>query len=110
MTEKQINEGKTMAFIAYLWLIGLVVALVMNMEKRNPFTSFHIRQALGLWLTFMVVGYMVSYFDNWLITISFWIFYGVLFIYAMFLALSGRALPIPLVGKLFQNLFSSVIK
>jgi len=110
MTEQTIQEGKTMAFVSYLWLFGLIIAMVMNSEKSNQFTSFHNRQALGLWLTFMALGYFISYFDNWLITMSFWIFYGALFIYAMFTAITGRAIATPIVGSLFQKLFSSVIK
>ncbi|TDN95413.1 hypothetical protein DET49_1018 [Salegentibacter sp. 24] len=41
-------DPKTIAIIAYLTVIGLVVAFVLNNDKRNEFASFHIKQSLGL--------------------------------------------------------------
>jgi uncharacterized membrane protein len=110
MTEETIQQGKTMAFVSYLTLVGLLVALVVNGEKRNPFTSFHVRQSLGLWITFMALGYIIGYFDSWLITFAFWIFFGVLFIYSFMTAVSGKAEAAPLVGKLYQRIFSAIGK
>ena len=43
-----VNEGKPAAIISYLWIIGLVIAFLMNSTKKNTFSSFHIRQASGL--------------------------------------------------------------
>lgn len=45
------SEGKTTAFISYLNFIGLIIAFVMNGEKKNRFAQYHIRQSLGLALT-----------------------------------------------------------
>ncbi|MDO1500656.1 hypothetical protein Q2T40_10985 [Winogradskyella maritima] len=108
MTENDISEGKTYAFVAYLTLIGTLVAFFMNQEKRNPFTSFHVRQALGLWLLYMILGYVVGGFDSWMLTMSFWIFFSVLFIYGIVGALQGKLNSVPLVGPFFQNLFKSI--
>lgn len=36
-------QGKNIAIISYLTVIGLVLAFVMNNEKKEPFASFHIR-------------------------------------------------------------------
>ncbi len=108
MTEDTIQKGKTMAFVSYLTLIGTLIAFFMNQETKNPFTSFHIRQALGLWLLEMALGYFIGGFDNWMITYSFWIFFGVLFIYGIFGALTGKLNSVPLLGAFFQKLFASI--
>lgn len=108
MTENEIKEGKTYAFVAYLTLIGTLIAFFMNQEKRNVFTSFHIRQALGLWLLYMILGYVVGGFDSWMLTMSFWVFFSVLFIYGIVGALQGKLHSVPLVGPFFQNLFKSI--
>jgi hypothetical protein len=48
---------KNTAIIAYLTIIGSVIAIFMNQEEnKSEFASFHIRQALGLFILFF--GFM----------------------------------------------------
>ena len=108
MTNNTINEGKTYAFVAYLTLIGTLIAFFMNQEKRNEFTSFHIRQSLGLWLMYMVLGYVVGGFDSWMVTMSFWIFFSVLFIFGIIGAITGKYNEVPILGPFFQNIFKNI--
>ena len=56
MTENEIQKGKTLAFVSYITVIGTLIAFFMNQENKNPFTSFHVRQALGLWLLEMALA------------------------------------------------------
>ena len=51
-----IEEGKTAAITSYILIIGVLIAMSMNGEKKNTFASFHIRQALGLSITFISLG------------------------------------------------------
>ena len=108
MTDNTIEEGKTLAVVSYLWLIGSIIAIFSNSDKKNPFTAFHSRQGLGLCLTQMVFGFVTSAFDSWLISISFWVFIAVLFFYGITSAISGKMNEVPLVGAFFQNIFSNI--
>lgn len=108
MNQNTVEEGKTYALVAYLTLIGTLIAFFMNQEKRNEFTSFHIRQALGLGLLYIAIGYMVSSFDSMMVSMSFWIFFSVLFLYGIFGAITGKLNKIPMLGDFFQNLFKSI--
>ena len=108
MTEQDMQEGKTNAIISYLTVFGTLIAYFMNNDKKNPFAAFHIRQALGLWITYFVLAWFVSYFDSWFATLGFWVFFGVLFIYGFMSALSGKAQKVPLLGDFYQNIFSSI--
>jgi uncharacterized membrane protein len=107
MDNQTIEQGRTIAIISYLTIFGVVIAFFMNNEKKNPFAAFHIRQALGLWLTFFALGYFVGIFDSWLITIGFWIFFGVLFIFGFMSAITGRKQATPILGELYQRIFAS---
>ena len=80
----------------------------MNNEKKNSFANFHIKQSLGLWLTYMIIGYVQGYFDNWMITTSFLVFFGVLFLFGIVNAISGKAIPVPLVGNFYQKIFAKL--
>jgi len=108
MTNHTIEEGRTPAIISYITIIGTIIAFFMNNDKKNEFTSFHIRQALGLWLTFFALGYVVGIFDNWFITLAFWLFFGVLFIYGFINAVAGKLQEVPILGAFYQKIFSSL--
>lgn len=108
MNENTVQGGKTLAFVAYLTLIGTLIAFFMNQEKRNDFVSFHVRQALGLGLLYIAIGYIISSLDSMMVSMSFWIFFSVLFLYGIFGAMTGKANKIPLLGDFFQKLFNSL--
>ncbi|WP_296383949.1 hypothetical protein [Winogradskyella sp.] len=108
MDQNTVEEGKQMGIIAYITLIGTLIAFFTNQDKRNAFTSFHVRQALGLWLLFMALGYVIGSFNSLMVTYSWWIFFSVLFIYGMLGAVSGKTNKIPILGDLFQKLFKSL--
>ena len=103
-----INKGKNIATISYLTLIGTVIAILMNNDTKSEFASFHIRQALGIFLTFFLLGYFIGYFDSWMITSAFWVFVFALWIYGFIGALNGEKKEMPIVGKLFQTIFKSL--
>ncbi|MGS0526084.1 YtxH domain-containing protein [Zobellia nedashkovskayae] len=50
------DNGKIVAIIAHLTIIGWVVALIMNSQNRTEFGSFYIRQTLGIWLLTFVLS------------------------------------------------------
>ena len=112
MTTKDIEKGKTYAVVSYLTIIGVIIAYFMNNEPQNKsaFTSFHVRQSLGLWLTFYALGYIIGVFDSWYVTSGFYLFFAVLFIYGFGSALAKKAHPVPLLGPLYQKLFANLGK
>ncbi|MFD2550811.1 hypothetical protein ACFSQP_03175 [Bizionia sediminis] len=108
MTAQDINDGKTMAIVAYLTIIGTIIAIIMNSDKKNPFTSFHAKQGLGLNATYLVLGYFISAFDSFAISIGFWIAMSILFLYGIFLAVTGACKEVPVLGATYQKLFASI--
>ena len=106
---EHIDKSKNTAIIAYLTIIGSIIAIFMNQEEnKSEFASFHIRQAFGLFLSFFLLGYFVGYANSWTATSAFYIFYFILWIYGFLGALQGEKKEIPVVGSLFQNTFKSL--
>lgn len=105
-----LEKGKTNAIIAYLHIIGCIIAMVMNsdVEKKSAFASFHIRQSLGLTLLSMLLGSTISNFDSWAVTGPFYLFFIVLWTYGFVGAIQGQMNTIPLLGTLFQKLFKGL--
>ena len=103
-----VEEGKSIAITSYILIVGALIAMSMNADKKNPYASFHIRQAMGLSLLFVALGYTLSGFWNPMIVYPFWIFMSVLWGYGLFTAITGQVKPIPLLGGFFQKLFKSL--
>ncbi|MEN9908957.1 MAG: hypothetical protein RLZZ540_2106 [Bacteroidota bacterium] len=103
-----IEEGKTAAITSYILGIGVFIAMSMNAEDKNPYASFHIRQGLGITLTFISLGLIISNFDTMMISAPMWIFVSVLWSYGIFSAIKGETKPMPLVGNLYQKWFKSI--
>ena len=103
MEQKIIEEGKTAAITSYILIIGFLIALSMNSEIKNEYATFHIRQGLGLSLTFIGLGLIISNFENIMIAAPMWIFVTVLMFYGIFSAANGSTKPLPLVGNLYQK-------
>ena len=110
MNETQIEEGKIPAIIGYLTIIGFIVGFYMNNERKNEFASFHLRQSIGLWLSFFAVGIVISTFDYAFVRLAFYMFFGVLFLYSFMTAIAGRMDAAPIVGKIYQKLFAGIGK
>jgi uncharacterized membrane protein len=108
MTMQDIEKGRKNAIISYITIFGTIIAYYLNNENKNTFTSFHIRQSLGLWLTFYALGYIIGSFDSWLVTSSFYLFFSVLFIYGLSNAINRKTQEVPLVGALYQKLFANL--
>ena len=107
MIEEHIKEGKTLAAVSYFTFVGLIIAIIMNLEKKNPFINFHARQMLGLILMLIFSNitekYVNSYLGSafWTITFIFWVF-------GLVSAIQGKDRKIPLLGDLFQKWFKNL--
>lgn len=103
------QEAKTIAIIAYLTVIGLLIAFVMNNEKKYEFASFHIRQSLGLIvvsLGLFIIG-MVPVL-GWIISFLGSLFLLVLWIIGLINAINHEEKPVPVLGTYFQDWFGNI--
>lgn len=103
-----IEQGKTAAITSYILGIGVFIAMSMNSEDKNTFASFHIRQGLGLTLTFISLGLIISNFDSLMISAPMWICISILWSYGIFSAIKGETKPVPLLGNIFQKWFATI--
>ncbi|MEX1382358.1 DUF4870 domain-containing protein [Lutibacter sp.] len=108
MENQTVNEGKTTAIIAYLWVIGLIIAFIMNNDKKNSFAAFHIRQMIGFNIFSLANTFIIgNYFGLWtsgLIGLGLL----VLWIIGLIGAAQGEEKSMPLIGDLFQDWFKGI--
>ena len=107
-----IEEGKTIAIISYVTLIGLIIAIVMNNDKKNSFASYHIRQSIGIIVLYILLGifFYILAFIVYIPFLSTILYIGVfvLWILGILAAVQGETKPVPLVGEKFQEWFKNI--
>lgn len=104
-----VEEGKTIAIVAYLTIIGLVIALVMNGEKKNTYAKFHIRQALGLMITGLAVS-VISWIPllGWIVGLVAVFVLLYMWIMGLLNAVNGKEKLLPLLGDKYAEWFKTV--
>jgi uncharacterized membrane protein len=112
MSDSTTDNGKMIGIIAYLTLIGWIIAFVMHSNNKTELGAFHIRQMLGI----VIVGFAL-YICNivldrvigtailgWVIQIAMFVFWLLGFMGA----LQGEKKPVPLLGEQFQDWFKGI--
>lgn len=104
-----VEKNNSMAIISYLTIIGLLIAFVMNNEKKEAFARYHIRQSLGLNVAALALSIInVIPILGWVVSIAGYFILLYMWIVGFINAINGREKPVPLLGKQFEDWFKSV--
>ena len=104
MEEKEIMEGKSIAWLSYL---GILILIPLLVQKDNSYTKFHIKQGLllliisiGWWFVFLIFMF-IPFFKIVLSFLSFIVsmFVFVLMIIGIVNSLQGKTESLPIIGK-----------
>jgi len=93
---------KMKSILAHLTPVGWLIALVANSIKKDPVTSFYLRQLLGLYICFSLSRFIPDYY------IVAWGFFFVFWVYSFVGAIKATEHPVPFVGSYFQKWFSKI--
>ncbi|PQJ82222.1 hypothetical protein [Polaribacter glomeratus] len=107
MENYTVKEGKTAAIISYITVFGTIIAFFMNNSKKNSFTSFHIRQMIGIFLLTMINKYIVYDFLGTTASYVAFILIAILWVIGFIGAVKGEEKLVPYVGQQFQNWFKN---
>lgn len=102
-------QGKNIAIISYLTVIGLILAFVMNNEKKEPFASFHIRQSLGLVITSIALAIInVIPVLGWIVSIIGYLVLLYMWIVGLLNAVNGKEKVVPILGNKYTEWFKTI--
>lgn len=106
--EATSDNGKTIAIISYITIIGWIIALIMHSSNRTALAAFHIRQMLGIMLLGILLSILLSYVGipvlGWVLQVG----VIVLWVLGLISAIQGELKPIPLLGEQFQEWFKGI--
>lgn len=107
-----INTGNDnndkMAFVAYITIFGFLIAiLTTNKSERNPLLKFHLRQALGLFLTGLIISALsIIPILGWILAPLCALVLIIFVIIAFINAINKEMKPLPILGQKYQEWFA----
>lgn len=109
-------DGKSIAIISYLTIIGWIIAYVMHSNNKSQLGAFHLRQSLFLMLTGFTTAIAQSLFFfipllGWLVSILLYlVLLGlfVLWIIGLIAAINGEGKKVPILGDKAQQLLKGI--
>jgi uncharacterized membrane protein len=99
-------DAKAKAIISHIFIIGWIIALVLNSTKKEEFASYYLRQNLGLIITGLalrilvvipLIGPVIGYVGGILLFIG-WLM-------SLIWSVQGQMKPVPWLGEQFQAWF-----
>lgn len=100
-------NGKAKAILAHITLIGWIIALILNMQNRDSFASYYIRQYLGIMILGFAGNILLMTLHSALAMI-----WGLIILVAWLISLVGACTDkkneLPFVGKYFQEWFKGL--
>jgi len=107
MTETKDN-GKTIAILAYITLIGWIIALIMHNSNKTKLGAFHIRQSLGIMILGILLSFITGYIDVSIISMAANISIIVLWVIGLLGAIQGENKLVPVVGEKIQETLKGI--
>jgi len=105
-------NGKQIALISYIPVIGWIIAFVLYLENntKDSIARFHLRQTLGLFITYIAGGMILRFFPVAFLLFPFGLICLVLWVMGLVSALKGEEKPVLFVGEYFQDWFKNFIR
>ena len=100
------STGNFKAILAYLSFIGLIIAYILNIDEKDKFVTYHIKNMFGL----VIILFITTTFFNGNEFLQFigqiaWTTSFFLWVYSLVMAITGKQKGIPILTDLFQKWF-----
>ncbi|MDX1463431.1 MAG: hypothetical protein R3359_10265 [Marinirhabdus sp.] len=105
-------HNTSIAPIAYLTPVGLIIAWFSEKKRPNAFLKFHIRQSLGLYLIGFIYGVLTEFLWGFLsipiLSIVMYVGIVTLLLLGIMAAAEGSQTPVPIVGSAIQKILKRI--
>ncbi len=115
-TNNLIMDGKSIAIISYLTIIGWIIAYVLHGNNKSKLGAFHLRQSLFLMLSGFIIAIAQTLFLfipilGWIVSmLLYFVLLGlfVLWIIGLIAAINGEEKTAPLLGGKAQEILKAI--
>lgn len=97
------REGRILAILSYITVIGFLIALLVNRRKKNLFAAFHIRQSFKLLMcsSVFLALFFIPYIE--LVAVVCLLILLVLWALSLLGAIDSKTKPAPIIGKILNG-------
>jgi uncharacterized membrane protein len=112
--QDDVTRGKTVAILSYCTLLGWIIAIILHQQDKTKFGAFHLRQGLGLFITWIACAIVVGITSPLFGFISLFLLplvaLGILtlLIIGLINAINGKMTPAPVVGGLSEKILAGI--
>lgn len=108
-------SNKAIGIVAYITIIGWIIALVVHMGKdeKSELAGYHIEQSLGLIIVAIglaiigqILGAIAGIFSLLMMLVNLGLI--VLWVFGLMNAINEKREPIPLIGPMFEGKFGFI--
>jgi uncharacterized membrane protein len=106
-------DGKTIAIISYFSVVGWIIAYVLYTSNKSQMAIYHLRQSLALmlcgiacYILFFITIFFLFFLKFVFILLGIGLF--VLWLIALISAINGEQKPVPVLGKIAQDIFAGI--
>ena len=97
-------DAKTKAIVSHLFGIGWIIALVVNMNNKEEYASYYIRQNLGI----IIISIALSIINvipllGWIVGVIGGLLLFVFWLMSLIWSIQGEMKPIPWLGEQFPG-------
>lgn len=102
------GEDKTVAILAYVTIVGFIIAIVLHGQKKSALGAFHLRQMLGI-VVLGLASYVLVFIPilGWIAMAVLGIINLIIWIMGIIGAINGRMEPAPILGAKYQEWFKN---
>lgn len=99
-------DAKTKAIISHLFVVGWIIAVILNSNNKEEFASFYIKQNLGIIIMAIALRILtvIPVFGHVLLILGGLLVF-VFWLMSLLWSIQGEMKPIPLLGEKFQVWF-----
>lgn len=106
-------DGKTIAIISYFSIVGWIIAFILYMSNKSQMAAYHLRQSLAIilcgiacYILYFILIFVVGPFSFLLALVGIALF--ALWLIGLIAAINGQEKPVPLIGKMAQDIFAGI--
>lgn len=103
-----VTEDKTTAIIAYITLVGFIIAIILHGQKKTALGAFHLRQMLGI-VVIGLASYILMFIPilGWIAMAVLGVINLIIWITGLIAAVNGEMKPAPILGEKYQEWFKN---
>lgn len=106
-------DKKTASLVSYITIIGWLVAFFTSATPREPLLKYHLKQSFGMFVLAIIYSVIINIVASlvpaiaMILSLTSLVFF-IFMILGAINAYNEKEIPLPIIGKMFENKFNFI--